>query len=196
MTNELTKKENEKFAPLFEKIERLLGRGRVIVAIDGGSASGKTTLASTLEKMFNATVFHMDDFFLTPEMRTKERLGEAGGNVDRERFESEVLIPLSQGKTVNYRPFDCKTQGFKETVEVTPKNLVIVEGAYSMHPSLSGYYDLSVFLEIDSEKQKERIIERNGENAHRFFETWIPLENTYFEKTKAKERCDLIVKIQ
>lgn len=192
--NELLKNHPE-YSLLFEKIDTLLKKGRAIIAIEGASASGKTTLAKTLSKIYGATVFHMDDFFLPLDNQTPKRLSEVGGNVDRERFESEVLIPLSQGKAVNYRPFDCKTQGFKDTFSVAPKTLVIVEGAYSMHPSLSGYYDLSVFLEIDSAKQKERIIERNGDGAQRFFETWIPRENTYFEKTCAKERCDLIIKV-
>ena len=38
----------------------------VIVAIEGGSAGGKTTLAARLQKELDANVFHMDDFFLHP----------------------------------------------------------------------------------------------------------------------------------
>ena len=194
-SKELLKNESSPYSPLFEKIDALLGDGRVIVAIEGGSASGKTTLASMLEKIYDATVFHMDDFFLTPNMRTEKRLNEAGGNCDRERFEAEVLLPLSFGQTVSYRAFDCKTQKFKEAIKVTPKKLVIVEGAYSMHPSLEGYYDLSAFLDIDKDKQWARIIERNGDLSPRFFNEWIPLENKYFEKTRAKERCDLVISV-
>ena len=51
----------------------------------------------------------MDDFFLRPEQRTPERYAEPGGNVDRERFLAEVLIPLRAGETVQYRRFDCST---------------------------------------------------------------------------------------
>lgn len=183
------------YSALLEKIDKLLEGTRAIIAIEGKSASGKTTLASMLEKIYGATVFHMDDFFLPPDKRTQKRLSEAGGNVDRERFEGEVLIPLIKGEAVNYRVFDCKAQGFKDAFRVIPKNLVIVEGAYSMHPELSKYYDLSVFLEVDSHTQRTRIISRNGEGADRFFKTWIPLENTYFEKTNAKERCDLVITV-
>ena len=188
--------ENEKYLPLFEKIDSLLPKGRLIMAIDGGSASGKTTLAAILCEKCGATVFHMDDFFLTPHMRTKERLCEVGGNVDRERFEKEVLIPLSLGQTVSYRPFDCKTRDFKELTHVIPNNPVIVEGAYSMHPQLSKYYDFSVFLDIDADRQRSRILKRNSpDGAKRFFEEWIPLENIYFEKTDIKRRCNMIIKI-
>ena len=193
--NNNIKEINESFLPLIEKIDTLLKCGKAIIGIDGGSGSGKTTLASLLCESYDATVFHMDDFFLTPSMRTPERLSEAGGNVDRERFENEVLIPLKQGTDVNYRRFDCKTGVLSTPVSVKPKNLVIIEGSYSLHPDLIKYYDFSVFLDIDTEKQNERIKKRNGEGAKSFFEKWIPLENTYFEKTQIKDRCDMIIKI-
>ena len=184
------------FSPLLKKID-ILEKGRVrIIAIDGGSASGKTTLAAYLCKIYDATIFHMDDFFLTPEMRTRERLYEVGGNVDRERFLAEVLLPLSQGMAINYRPFDCSTGAFKNGIEIIPKSLVIIEGAYSMHPLLADYYDLSVFLDIGKEKQVERILKRNSPQvAKRFFEEWIPLENIYFKGTSIKKRCNLVISV-
>ena len=61
-------------------------RSRVLVAVDGNCCAGKTTLAERLRTRLNATVFHMDDFFLQPQMRTAERLQTPGGNVDAERF--------------------------------------------------------------------------------------------------------------
>ena len=39
---------------------------RVIVAIDGRCAAGKTTLADHLKQELGTTVFHMDDFFSPP----------------------------------------------------------------------------------------------------------------------------------
>lgn len=192
--NNNIKEINEELFPLTKKIDALLKCGKAIIGIDGGSGSGKTTLASLLCEIYDATVFHMDDFFLTPSMRTNERLSEVGGNVDRERFENEVLIPLKQGTDVNYRRFDCKASILSTPVAIKPKNLVIIEGSYSLHPDLIKYYDFSVFLDIDTEKQGERIKKRNGEGAKAFFEKWIPLENTYFEKTQIKDRCDMIIK--
>ena len=57
------------------EIRRLLNeRGAVVVAIDGNSASGKTTLAEELREEFSARVFHCDDYFLQPYQRTEQRL--------------------------------------------------------------------------------------------------------------------------
>ena len=77
---------------LFSQIEKLFAeKDRVVVAIDGGAASGKTTLADVLSKRYGGAVVHMDDFFLRPEQRTTERFAEVGGNFDRERFMEEVI---------------------------------------------------------------------------------------------------------
>ena len=85
---------------VIKRIKKQLAKGSCIVAIDGNSASGKTTLANHLASIFDCNVFHIDDYFLTPSQRTTERLNEIGGNFDRQRFLAEVLIPISQNKPV------------------------------------------------------------------------------------------------
>ena len=182
------------FLPLFARLDAALAKGKVTLAIEGGSASGKTTLAALLEKLYGCTVFHMDDFFLRPEQRTPARLSEVGGNVDRERFLAEVLEPLDRGETVFYRPYDCSTGEIAVPTPVTPKNLVVVEGAYSMHPELADAYDLSVFLDVSPACQRARIEKRNSPAmAERFFCEWIPLETRYFEEMGVHTRCDIVI---
>ena len=167
-----------------------------IVAIEGGSAGGKTTLAQLLGELYDCTVFHMDDFFLRPEQRTPDRRAEIGGNVDRERFLEEVLLPLRRGDAVEYRRFDCATQTVASPVSVPPKPLTIVEGAYSMHPDLAPCYDLSVFMEISPSCQRERILRRNPSPwAERFFDEWIPLEQAYFKGMNVQARCALSLRV-
>ena len=185
----------EYIRPLLVRIDRLMAeRERVLVAIDGGSASGKTTLGALLQSIYVCPVFHMDDFFLRPEQRTPERFSEPGGNVDRERFLSEVLLPLREGKAVDYRRFDCKTFTIAPPRRIEPGRLNIVEGAYAMHPDLAPYYDLTVFLAVSAEKQRERILKRNAPaHAKQFFDRWIPFEQRYFDALDVRNRCDLIL---
>ncbi len=184
------------FLPLFAEIDKKLDQGSVTVAIEGGSASGKTTLGDLLASVYDCTVFRMDDFFLRPEQRTGQRYREVGGNVDRERFLKEVLIPLKKGEPIFYRRFDCATMTVAPALEIVPKKLTVIEGAYCMHPELADFYDLSVFLDIAPDLQKKRIGKRNSpQMAQRFFGEWIPLETVYFSKMQVKERCDLSVKI-
>ncbi len=189
----LVSREAEK---IISEIDKLLCKDSVIVTIEGGSASGKTTLSSMLQEVYDCNVFHMDDFFLQAYQRTPERLAQVGGNVDRERFYSEVLQSLKSGETVSYRRFDCQTQTLGEPIIAPHKKLTVVEGAYSMHPAFSRYYDLAVFLDIDPAYQRKRILIRNSPNlATRFFNEWIPMENKYFSETKIKEKSDLILYI-
>ena len=45
---------------------------------------------------------------------------------------------------------------------------------------------------VDELEKEERIRKRNSpESAKRFFEEWIPMENTYHERMNVKERCEL-----
>lgn len=165
-----------------KKLDELLAqKDMVLVAIDGKCTSGKTTLASKLAEIYDCNVFHMDDFFLRPQQRTAQRFAEVGGNVDYERFMEEVLIPLKMGKAFSYQTFDCGTFTMAQSVEVAPKKLNIVEGTYSHHPYFGNPYDLKIFLSIDEETQRQRILERPAFLHKRFFEEWIPMENRYFE---------------
>lgn len=185
------RREFVRLLPLLAEIDRLqIERERIIVALEGGSAAGKTTLAQQLSRIYDCNVFHMDDYFLRPAQRTSERLAEAGGNVDRERFLEEVLLPLRQGACVRSSRYNCHTQMLEPAVEFVSKRLNFVEGAYSMHPLLAEHYDLGVFLCVSPELQRNRIRHRNDpETAERFFSVWIPMEQTYFETMKPEEAC-------
>ena len=173
------------------RIDLLLSqKEQVLIAIDGKCTSGKTTLASRLEELYDCNVFHMDSFFLRPEQRTPERFAEAGGNVDYERFYEEVLTPLLAGKAFTYRPFDCSTFTLGQPVAVTPKKLNIIEGTYSLHPYFKNPYDLQIVLPITPQLQKERILQRPAFLHQRFFEEWIPMENRYFAVLSPRSDLD------
>ncbi len=185
-------KEFLKYAELFVRLEELMQKKeRVTIAIDGMSASGKTSFSKMLSSVFKANVFHMDDFFLPQSMRTQERLSETGGNVHRERFFEEVLLPLISGNTVAYRAYDCQTGDYKPAETINPTRLNIVEGAYSCHPKLIEHYDLKIFMSISKDMQSERILKRNGQEMLKRFESvWIPMENKYIAEFKIKEKSD------
>ena len=179
---------------LIQRIDRLLAeKDLVLVAIDGNCASGKTTLANKLAERYDCNVLQLDDFFLRPEQRTAERFAQAGGNVDYERFASEVLEPLRRGETFSYRPFDCRTMTLREAVAVTPKQLNIIEGSYSLHPYFGDAYDLRVLLTVAPEVQKERILQRPAFLHERFFQSWIPMEHHYLEALSIPQTADLIL---
>lgn len=163
----------------------------LLIAIDGRCASGKTTLAATLQRRLGCCVIHMDDFFLRPEQRTRQRYETPGENVDHERFLTQVLLPLSKGQAAVFRPFDCSTMQFGRPIRVEPSPIVVVEGSYSCHKDLFPYYDLTVFLSISPHRQMDRIITREGDDYARVFrDKWIPLEEAYFAARNLEDICD------
>jgi len=187
--------EAERLLPILKKLSFLLPeKTSVVLSIDGRCASGKTTMASQLSRLLPSGIVHMDDFFLPQDLRTAERFSEPGGNVDYERFLSEVLPFLSSGEAFTYRKFDCSVMDFSGTVTVPAGKYRIVEGAYSLHPKFGKYYDLAVFADIKSDEQMKRITKRNGpESAIVFCDRWIPLEEDYFRTCRIKERADITV---
>ena len=173
---------------VIKRIDTLLAqKAFVIVAIDGKCTSGKTTLAAQLEETYDCNVFHMDDFFLRPEQRTAQRYEEVGGNVDYERFQAAILMPLLSRKEFSYQPFDCKTLTLSEPVCVPCKKLNVIEGSYSLHPYFGDPYDLKILLTVEPEVQRQRIMQRPEHLRKRFFEEWIPMENRYLEHLSCQD---------
>ena len=182
------------YRPLFAHMDELLEKNpRVLLAIDGDAASGKTTLAGKLGEIYDCNILPADHFFPRPEQRTKARLAEPGGNLDYERFQTEVLTPLRAGLSFAYRPWNCKTTAYDGEIMVRPKHLNIIEGAYSQHPTLADAYHIKIFLSVPPDEQRRRIRARDGERMLERFETeWIPMEKRYFSAFEIETQCDFV----
>lgn len=179
---------------VIQKIEELLQtQNRVFIVADGMCASGKSTFAECMHLVFGATVLHADDFFLQPHQRTKERLAEPGGNIDYERL-SEVVQNIALGGAFAYQAYDCQTQSMQPEQTILPSVLVVLEGAYALHPKIAAKADIYVFFKQDEAKQMERIIGRNGpQMAQRFKSEWIPMENRYFSHFDISQKCNFTI---
>ncbi len=167
-----------------------------ILIIDGPAASGKSTLGAYIANRCQATLIHMDDFYLPGPKRTPERLAEIGGNVDYERFYLEVILPIqAEAFPFSYRKFDCHEMNFTENFTIN-RLPVVIEGSYSAHPYFQNWQDIFIFLTLDQEIQMKRIISREGqEKAEVFRNRWIPRENHYFKHFAIAERADYTMSI-
>lgn len=164
----------------------------LLIALDGRCAAGKTTLANRLAEQHGWGVIHLDDFFLQPAQRTSQRLAEPGGNLDRERLISEVLLPLTRHRPGVYRVFDCRTMGFAAVPRPLPAApVVLLEGSYACHPDLRPLCGLHVFLTVDPGEQLRRLTARNPARLQDFRTRWIPMEEQYFRYFHIPETCDL-----
>lgn len=173
--------------------EILQSKNSCIIAIDGNSAAGKSTLGEKLSVKLDASLFHMDDFFLPPPMKTPERLASPGGNIDSERFNNEIVTGILSEKDFYYGAFSCQNGNVTKKLNIY-KPLNIIEGVYSLHPLWRQIIDISVFMTIDSSTQKDRILRRNGPSKLNDYVTkWIPMENMYFEAFDLENKSDIII---
>ena len=180
-----------------QKVEVLLKENKkeiIVIAIDGMTGSGKTTLAEELSQVYSALIFHADDYFLPPELRTEERLNEPGGNIHYEKMKKEIIDILVEGKinsTIKYKPFICKNQSYGEEKSFKLSKINIVEGSYCLNPYFGKYYDISVFLKINEKSQIERLTKRCPQMINNFINKWIPLEKKYHDAFKLYDNCDI-----
>src|SRR5690554_4525444 len=100
---------NRKFQKAYNFLNKI--NYPAIVALEGKCGSGKTTLANNLKNILNLTVIPTDDFFLSPQLKTKARLMEIGGNIDYKRI-YDLLTKIKSGKVNTYKKYDCKSDIF------------------------------------------------------------------------------------
>lgn len=171
---------------LFQQLKTFSG----VLAIDGRCGSGKTTFAKKLENEYGFGVVHLDDFFLPIDKRTDENFETIGGNIDKERFMLEVLSKI--GTDFSYRKFSCKTQKYGISNEILAKKPLVIEGVYTMMEDFLGFYDKTLFFDINKNEQKARIIKRNG-SFNDFENIWIPKEEHYIKESKIDLIADMII---
>ena len=129
MAERIEKYEGQFFQGVLDEIEKELAQKQnVAVAIEGNSGAGKSDLAGWIAERCDCNVIHMDDFFLQPHQRTEKRLRQTGGNIDYERFQSEVADHLKGGREFRYQIYDCHRAALTDAVHVVPKRLTVVEG--------------------------------------------------------------------
>lgn len=182
------------FSPVLERIRGLAERGgSVVIAIDGRCGSGKTRLSRLIEESFPCNVLHMDDFYLPFARRAGDWEAVPGGNMDFQRLRDELLLPIQAGEEAVYRPYCCPGDSFGEPVTLPRRELTVVEGSYSRHPSVGIAYNLTIFLTCSKEVQRRRLAQREGSRYAAFEERWIPMEENYFRHFDVEGTSDMVL---
>ena len=185
-------------------------RGRVphpfIVAIDGRSGAGKSTLATQVARGMDAALVTTDDFFSaditdqgwterTPEQRAADVL-------DWRRLRTEALEPLRLGNPARWHALDFLagarsdgTYGMRaEPMELQPKPVVIIDGAYSSRPELADLLDFTVLVEAAEPVRRARLAAReNPELLTAWHERWDGAEEHYFAHVRPTASFHLVV---
>lgn len=182
------------YQPLLLKIEKIIAeKSQLIIGIDGHCTSGKTTLAELIHSFFESNIFHMDDFYKSHTQSNSSL--EHASNIDFERLQTVVLIPLVNNQNIDYQAFDCKTQLLQPIIQKSSKSISIIEGSYAMHPQISHIYDLKIFLKSSYIQQIRRVYRRNGyKELKMFIIKWIPNERKYIKHFHIEKLSNYVFK--
>ena len=173
------------FAGLAEAAGSPVGRPRVI-AIDGRSSSGKTTLASRLAACeANAHVVHTDDTAWHHSIFGWADLLTEG-----------ILRPVRSGQAVSFRPPAWHARGRLGTIDVPAGvSTVIVEGVGAARRELVDEFDASVWVQSDLPTMDRRNMARvtTGELPLSAHEQWMSEETPFLAAQQSWYRATLIV---
>jgi len=167
-----------------------------LVAIDGHSAAGKSTLADQIQALPSPpSLVRMDDFYRPMAAAARAALDAAGGYAhyyDWQRLEQQVLQPLRVGQPGRYQKYNWVLNRLdQDWHEVQPQGVVIVEGCYSMRPELRRYFAVLLLVESSSEKRWQRQLLRG--DSEEWLKRWDAAERYYMETCHPEEYADLIV---
>jgi uridine kinase len=172
-------------------------KSRVLIAIDGHSAAGKTTLARAIQYAFPKTkIIHADDFYRVMNETERQILDAEKGYqlyYDWQRLESQVLLPLSKNLQSCYQKYDWHHNQLSDWITVPSEGIIIIEGCYSSRPELKDYYDITILVDTDTQKRMERQMIR-ADASQEWIERWDAAERFYMEKYQPLSYVDYLVK--
>ena len=180
---------------LARKIGQRQGNGRLIIAIDGRSGVGKSTLAAGLAQKMQAVCIEGDDFFAGGvDLREDAAEALAAACIDWRR-QRRVLEQLKQGRSAQYNPFDW--QAFDGSlseipVQVQAREIILLEGVYSARPELRDLVDLTVLVRLPEAERQQRLLAREGEISD-WERQWHRAEDWYFDNIAPESSFDLVV---
>jgi len=144
-----------------------------VIAVAGGSASGKTYIARKLvEKLGHdkAILYSMDNYF-APERQPKEFYSNGSINYDHPtavdlRLLAKDLQLLKSGRSVTVKEYTYGLSVEKDSFITTePRTFIILEGLYVLYPELDHLVDLKVFVDVDVNTRLHRRLKRDEEEG-------------------------------
>lgn len=174
--------------------------GPIVVALDGRSGTGKSTLAKQIAAQVQGITVETDDFWIggtNEEWDARTPMERAEQAIDWRRIRKEVLEPLLSGQAASWYPFDFKKgSGLSEqAITKGPSGVIILDGAYSARPELEDLIDLKVLVEVPDDKgRRDRLVNREGqEYMSDWHSRWDPAEDYYFTKLRPKSSFGMFI---
>ncbi len=169
--------------------------GPVVVAVDGRSGVGKSTLAAQLAEQFGGLVIEGDDFYAGGTGILGDPPASRAARCIDWQDQRRVLGLLKRGQAAAWHAFDWDAFDGSRSAQATrvaPARLVILEGTYSARPELADLTDLRLLLRVPDAVRLVRLLAREGEIGP--WETqWHEAEDWYFAHAAPADQFDLVL---
>lgn len=154
-----------------------------LVAIDGPAGSGKSTLALALADRLRAPVVRLDDLY--PGWEGLFAVSDAV---------LDLLTPLASGRPGSYRRYDWEAGDHRESHQVDPAPVLVVEGVGAGNRAWADWISVLVWVEAGSAYERlRRGLARDGDTYRPQWERWMRDEQRLFAAERTRERADLVV---
>jgi hypothetical protein len=164
-----------------------LGSGRLI-CVDGPAGSGKTTLAAQIAEVARLAgcdeghVVHLDDIYPGWD-----------GLAELDPLVLRLLEPLARGLAGTYRRWDWASGELRETHQVAPSPLLVLEGVGSGNRAWRSLVNTVVWVEAPRDVRLARGLERDGVAAREHWLHWMDAEDRLFDQEGTRAAADLLV---
>lgn len=154
-----------------------------VIAIDGRSGAGKTSLAAELRAELAAPVVSLEDLYG----------GWDGLEHGVDLLVSEVLEPLSAGLTARVPKYDWVTATWQAPWVLEPPEVLIVEGVGAGARRAAAHENLLIWMEAPDSVRKNRALARDGETFAPHWERWAAQEDAMLARERTPDRADLVI---
>ncbi|MGR0160378.1 aminodeoxychorismate synthase component I [Paenarthrobacter nitroguajacolicus] len=159
----------------------------VIIAVDGRSGAGKTTLAvelaARLRQHHKVSLFHLEDIYP----------GWNGLMPGIERYVGTVLTPLSKGLAAEWTSWDWEKH-YDGGLNVTlPAEIVIVEGVGAAADAARPMLDAVVWVEAPGDDRRRRALTRDGSTYEPYWDSWAAQEDEWLSSDEVRNAADVRV---
>jgi uridine kinase len=153
-----------------------------LVAIDGPSGAGKTTLARDLADELAAPTIHMDDLYPGWDgLRAAVRLAEQW-----------VVDRLRSGQPARYRRWDWAADAYADWVQLPGAEVVVLEGCGSGARPVGDAVSTLVWVDADQGIRRARGLARDPAYGQ-FWDRWAAQERELYAADRTAERADLVI---
>ncbi len=165
-----------------------------MVGVSGFGGSGKSTLARRIVARLPGAVRMRGDDFLDPA-RSHQRSSDWAG-VERSRLVSEVLTPIREGRTSQFRRYDWGRGELGNPEPLPDAEVLVVDLIGLFHPDALFAIDLAVWCDVDLETSTRQGMERDAElgrdNDALWRDIWVPNERDFDERFAPRARADVL----